>query len=391
MDKTGDIIFYAAGDIAPWRDDAYSIFRHIKPVLTKGDIAFCQLECGISDRGIRTPQATVILDENNNPIIHQDPRLAHALKDAGFHVVSFASNHCLDLGYDTFFDTINAVKGQGMDMIGVGATLEEARKPAVLKREDTGIAFLAYNSILPTNYWALPRRPGCNPLRATTIYEALEPAQPGRPCRVSTYPHRGDLQSMIDDITQAREKADLVIVSQHCGIHFVPAELADYQKDIAHAAIDAGADLVVQHHSHILKGTEVYKGKVIFYSLGNFALELPAPKDTRKAPPSLAEVANWERYPEYLPHAKWDPTCPTFPFHPEARKTLMVKCIIADRKLRRVSFLPVYINNQAEPEIVDPDNPLFEEIRRYMEEISKNQGLSSQYSAEDGEVVIWKD
>jgi poly-gamma-glutamate synthesis protein (capsule biosynthesis protein) len=196
---------------------------------------------------------------------------------------------------------------------------------------------------------------------------------------------------MVDDVEKARTKADLVIVSQHCGIHFIPAVLADYQKDIAHAAIDAGADLVLQHHSHILKGVEVYKGKVIFYSLGNFALELPVPKDPQRKPAHLEEIARWEKHPEYLPHVKWDPLCPMFPFHPEARKTLMVKSVIADKQLQRVSFLPVYINNQAEPEIVDPHDPRFEEILRYMEEITQSQSLNTKYSVEGDEVVVRKD
>jgi hypothetical protein len=64
MNKTEDMVFYAAGDIAPWRDDPATIFRHVKPVLKQGDLAFCQLEACISDRGVRTPQATAVFDEN---------------------------------------------------------------------------------------------------------------------------------------------------------------------------------------------------------------------------------------------------------------------------------------------------------------------------------------
>jgi poly-gamma-glutamate capsule biosynthesis protein CapA/YwtB (metallophosphatase superfamily) len=148
MNKTEDVVFYAAGDIAPWRDDPITIFRHVKPVLKQGDVAFCQLEASISDRGVRTPQATALMDENNKPFTHQDVCYGTAIKDTGFDVVSFASNHCLDLGYDAFFDTINAVKELGMHIVGVGANLEEARKPAILERKNTTIAFLAYNSII---------------------------------------------------------------------------------------------------------------------------------------------------------------------------------------------------------------------------------------------------
>ena len=77
------------------------------------------------------------------------------------------------------------------------------------------------------------------------------------------------------NIRKAKQQADLVVVSMHWGIHFTEAEVAAYQFEYAHDAIDAGADLILGHHAHILKPIEVYKGKVIFYSLGNFAMEDP--------------------------------------------------------------------------------------------------------------------
>ncbi|MBN1848589.1 MAG: CapA family protein [Deltaproteobacteria bacterium] len=382
------IVFYAAGDIAPYREDLDTIFRHVKPVIEKGDLAFCQLESLISDRGIRLPHRNPVAIVDGKPFMHEDVYLGKAIKNAGFTVVSFAGNHCLDLGDDAFFDTINAVKKEGMYMIGVGANIEEARKPAIVERKGTKIAFLAYNSILPPGYWATPKKPGCAPLRGITVYTPLEPDQPGRPAKVLTYPNREDLQAMIADIEKIRGQADIVIVSQHCGIHFVPAVIADYQKDLAHAAIDSGADLVLQHHSHILKGIEVYKGKVIFYSLGNFALELPYNKEFHKKPPNLEEVSRWEMFPEYLPWAKYDPSCPSFPFHPEARLTLMVKCIMHDKQIQKVAFLPVYLNNQAEPEIQKRNDKRFNEIITYIEDISRREKIATKYSVSGDEVII---
>ena len=70
----------------------------------------------------------------------------------------------------------------------------------------------------------------------------------------------------------AKEQADVVVMSIHWGIHHIPKVIAMYQPKVAHAAIDAGADLILGHHPHVLKGIEVYKGKVCFYSLGNFVL-----------------------------------------------------------------------------------------------------------------------
>jgi poly-gamma-glutamate synthesis protein (capsule biosynthesis protein) len=383
-----NIVFYAAGDIAPWREDTGSIFRHVKPVIEQGDVAFCQLEASISNRGIRLPHINPVARVGGKPFMHRDTTLAEAIKNAGFHVVSFASNHCLDLGDDAFFDTIEAVRKEGMYMIGVGANIEEARTPAIVERKNTRIAFLGYNSILHPGYWATTSKPGCAPLRGITVYEPLEPSQPGRPAKIITYPHREDLTAMVGDIEKARTKADIVVVSQHCGIHFVPAVIADYQKDLAHAAIDAGADIVLQHHSHILKGIEVYKGKAIFYSLCNFALELPFNPEFQGRPPGLEEMVRWESHPDYLPWAKYDPACPTFPFHPEARQTLMVKCIIAGKKIQKVSYLPTYLNNQAEPEVQKPGNRKFDEIIKYIEDISRSQKLTTKFTVSGDEVII---
>ena len=382
------IVFYAAGDVAPWRDEVDTVFRHVRPVIEAGDLAFCQLESLISDRGIRLPHRNPVAIIDGKPFMHEDVNLGKAIKNAGFTVVSFAGNHCLDLGDDAFFDTIDAVRKEGMFMIGVGANIEEARQPGIVERKGTKIAFLAYNSILPPGYWATPKKPGCAPLRGITVYTPLEPDQPGRPAKVMTYPDRGDLDAMIADIEKVRSRADVVIVSQHCGIHFVPAVIADYQKDLAHAAIDAGANLVLQHHSHILKGTEVYKGRAIFYSLGNFALELPFTKDAQKKPPNLEEMAKWEKFPEYLPWAKYDPSCPSFPFHPEARLSLMVKCIISGKQLKRVGFLPVYLNNQAEPEVQKKNDAKFDEIIDYMKDITQREKLTTEYTLSGDEVII---
>jgi poly-gamma-glutamate capsule biosynthesis protein CapA/YwtB (metallophosphatase superfamily) len=105
-----NIVFYAAGDIAPFREDTNTIFSHVKPVIEKGDLAFCQLESLISNRGIRLPHRNPVAIVDGKPFMHQDVLLGKAIKNAGFDVVSFAGNPCLDLGDDAFFDTIEAVK-----------------------------------------------------------------------------------------------------------------------------------------------------------------------------------------------------------------------------------------------------------------------------------------
>jgi poly-gamma-glutamate synthesis protein (capsule biosynthesis protein) len=137
-------------------------------------------------------------------------------------------------GNDAFFETKANLEAAGVQVVGAGATIAEARRPAVFALGDgTRVAILAYSSILPHAYWADARRPGCAPMRAFTVYEQIEHDQPGTPARIHTYPHREDLAAMEADIRAAKEAADVVVVSHHWGIHFVRATIADYQRDVA--------------------------------------------------------------------------------------------------------------------------------------------------------------
>lgn len=367
------LLLYAVGDVAPLRDDPGSIFDRVRDVLTQADGCFCQLEINLTRRGSPLPQARLAMQA--------DPSTARALREAGFTVVSFASNHCMDWGREGFFDTIQALDEQGLGVIGVGADLETARRPALIERDGTTVAFLAYNTILPQNYWAEADRPGCVPLRAHTVYEQVEHDQPGTPCRIHTFPHRDDLRAMMDDVRRAKDTADVVIVSMHWGIHFIPAVVADYQKDMAYAAVDAGADLILGHHAHILKGAEVYRGKTIFYSLCNFALDL-APTEAMLASKRHQELVElnetWRPDPEY----------PTYYLPADSRKTMIVKIQVAGGSLERVSFLPVAVNRQSQPEILDPGDPRFAEVVDYMREITRDQALDGEYVVDGNEVLV---
>jgi hypothetical protein len=171
------------------------------------------------------------------------------------------------------------------------------------------------------------------------------------------------------------------VVSMHWGIHFIPAVLADYQRDVARAAIEAGADLIVGTHPHILKGIEVYAGKVIFYSLCNFALDLRAPQELLDSP-QHREIERLN--PDWKP----DPEYPSYFMPPDSRKTIIAKCAIAEKQIKRVSFLPVYINKQSQPEILVPSDRRFGEVAQYVEEITRDQGLKTGYALEGEEVVI---
>lgn len=381
-----NIILLGVGDVAPMTFSPKwgylierirgkeSIFKNVGLMLKKADIAFCQLEIPLTDRN-----AISSLPQARRPEYSRTD-IAYAIKDAGFNVVSFASNHCMDWGVEVFFDTINALKKAGLHVVGVGKNIEEARRPVIIEVKGTKIAFLAYNSILPMGYWATKNRPGCAPLRVWTVYEPIEPDQPGTPCRIHTFPHIGDREAMINDIKETKSLADVVILSLHWGIHFVPAVVADYQKEIAHAAIDAGADLILGHHSHILKPVEVYKGRIIFYSLGNFAVDLPFTREMLMDE-SFKEIQKLN--PDWIP----DLDC-LYNFPPDSEKSIVAKCEIIGGTIQKVSFLPVYIDRRtAMPEFLIRKNKRFEEVIRYMERITQHQGFKTKYLVNGDEVI----
>lgn len=367
-----DFIIYLVGDVGPCRPDPDTMFDRVRPTLGGGDLNICQLEPVLSKRGSPLPQARLAM--------RSDPAAATAIRNAGFHCVSFASNHCMDWGCEAFFDTIDALRAADLTPIGVGANAEEARKPALFDPGGTRVAVLAYNSILPTGYWAEAGRPGCTPLRAWTFYEQIEHDQPGTPPRIHTSAHRGDLEAMCEDIRRAKESAHVVIVMMHWGIHFVSAVLAEYQRGIAHAAIEAGADLIAGHHPHLLKGVEVYRGQVVFYSLGNFALDLPTAFQE-----GVLQSDGFRDIQALNP--RFNPGSQSF-LPPETRRTMIARCRIRGRSIQDVSVLPAYINERAEPEILDSTDVRFREVLQYLEAITASEGLNAKFQPEDSAIRI---
>jgi poly-gamma-glutamate capsule biosynthesis protein CapA/YwtB (metallophosphatase superfamily) len=329
-------LLMAVGDIAPDRADPNECFALIRSELARADLVFCQLETVLSGAGTRLPQA--------RHAVRGKPQVAEALRGANFGVVSLAGNHCMDFGSEALLESIAYLQTQGLSCVGTGANIAQARRPVVRTLGASRIAFLAYCSILPMAYWADERRAGCVPMRAWTHYEQIEHDQPGTPCRVHTFAHQQDLAALRHDVQQARAQADVVIVSIHWGIHFVPAVIADYQREVGHAAVEAGADLILGHHAHILKGIEVYRGRAILYSLGNFAIDLRMDQAHAQSK-SFREIQSL--------NPKWIPNVDSlYNFPEDSRKTIIVQAAVSDRGLGPVSVLPCYINDQAQPRLL---------------------------------------
>ncbi|MBI2909068.1 MAG: CapA family protein [Chloroflexi bacterium] len=371
--STDSVSLYAVGDVSPSRDEPESLFALTAPIIREADVAFCQLETVFSLRGCAQPDLVA------EQCAH--PRNVAALTFAGFDVVSFAGNHCLDFGNEAFLDTIDLLRQSKLLVVGAGKDIAEARKPVVISRKGTSVAFLAYNSILRRGYEADVDKPGCNPMRIWTVYEPLVREDPGTlSVRAITAPYREDLEAMKQSITEAKGLADVVIVSIHWGLRHVRAVLALYESEVGHAAIDAGADLVLGHHAHILKGIQVYKGRVIFHGMGNFAFDSTLIR--------RLHTARTQRFLRLYPEIKFDPDYPTYLYHPEAKKTMLVKCILSNKRIQKVSFLPAVINRQGQPEVLSRDNEGFHDVIDYVGQISKEAGLDTRLVVEGNEALV---
>ncbi len=365
-----EITMCAVGDIVVDREEPESMYAFAAPILRQADITFGQLESTITDKpgflmcGGWGPRRCA-------------PENIKALTSAGFNVISFASNNCMDWGPECFLDTIDRLRQNGVDVIGAGKDIAAARKPAILNVKGNRVGFLGYNSIVIKGYEAGPKKPGCAPVRAWTHYDQVDAEQPGTPPVIISRPYVEDLEAMVQDIKKLKSQVDVVAVSFHWGIHFAPKTIAMYQPELAHAAIDAGADIILGHHPHILKGVEVYKGKVILYSMNMFGFDVVDFPDVERLAASQ-KLYNYEPDPEY----------PLYPFHPEAKMTILVKCLISGKQIQKVSFLPALINKQNQPEIVTKERKDFGKIVGYIEEITKDQALNAKFIVEGDEVVI---
>lgn len=370
-------MLYFVGDTAPKRDDMDSIFAKTGDFLRSADLLFGQLEAVVTDKGAPACQSRLPL--------RIYPSAAETLKRAGFDVMSNAGNHIMDWGYEGYYDTMHHMKKAGIDIVGAGDNLDEARKPVIKVLDDgTKIGFLAYCSILPQDYWALPDRPGANPMRGITAAPCKEHDQPGTPVRIFSWPHPDDLQNMLDDIAALRPQVDILVVSQHWGIHFTPAVIADYQRYVGHFALDAGADIVVGHHTHILKGIEVYKGKPLVYSLANFATEGPAAYFEGKQ--GLIHDSRHGDIRQLNEDFKKNPKR-RMPF--DSCMTILLKMIVENKKVKQVSYIPVWIDDDTFiPEIVKPDDERFMKIINYMTEITESQNITPHFTIKGEEVII---
>jgi poly-gamma-glutamate capsule biosynthesis protein CapA/YwtB (metallophosphatase superfamily) len=295
----------AVGDIYLVRPNPVAIFGDTLDLLQSADILLGVQEGPVSDRGKPMPGKVEVGSVHLRAPVHA----VKAQAAAGFSAMTLANNHIMDYGEAALFHTMDLLRENGIGFTGAGRSVEEARKPLILERNGTRVAMLGYTSVFPViGYAATNTRPGVATVRVTTSYRAPHnvPYQPGTPAITITTPDQQDMDTMLTDIQRAREAADIVIVQFHWGVAGY-AHVLGYMKVMGRAAIDAGADLVVGNHAHLPLGLELYRNKLICYSLNHFAFDL-----------RMSE------------HRLYD--------------TLILKCLIRDRRLHAHALIPIEID-----------------------------------------------
>jgi poly-gamma-glutamate capsule biosynthesis protein CapA/YwtB (metallophosphatase superfamily) len=233
--------------------------------LQKADLRFGTLLMPLSERGEPTAKLANI---------RAHPDVAHDLATVGLDLVSLANNHALDFGPLAAADTVDAISHMGARSIGIGRTLAEATAPVYFEVNGLRIGVVAYSCLVPPGADARVDRYGIAPIRVNSSYEInaqWEIEEPGEPEMVTIHTRvdADDERRALEQVAAVRAEVDVLCATIHWG--FGATEyLAEYQRPLGHALIDAGADAVLGHHVHAVHGVEMYKGRPILYSPGNF-------------------------------------------------------------------------------------------------------------------------
>jgi poly-gamma-glutamate synthesis protein (capsule biosynthesis protein) len=241
-------------------------FSLVRDELRAADVVFSNLECCLYPA------------PSNHSLDHEgffaDPGIAgEVLKSGAIAAVGIANN--VNYGEVPITTSIAGLDKIGIAHTGAGVNRAAARAPVILERAGLRFGFIQRSSVYwPTNHEAGDNSVGIAVIRGHTAYQVpmhggRPPAnRPGLAPRIVTWADQQYLKWFAEDITALRADADIVVASCHWG---VGREVLQYMTEIAHAAIDAGADIVIGHGPHYSLAVEVYRGKPIFYGLGSFS------------------------------------------------------------------------------------------------------------------------
>ncbi len=209
-----------------------SIIEEVADHLRQGDIVFGNLECPLSTVGPHEPRGACIF--------RADPKTVQVLVLGGFDIVSLANNHALNSGKAALLQTIDHLEQAGIAYVGAARTRAQGTDPTFVTVGGIRVGFLAYTDLSFD----------------CSSYSKVDQ----------------DLSRLRQQIKQARNNCNLLIVSYHWGEEY-RRKPTSRQVKVAHASIEAGADVVLGHHPHVLEGIELYRNRPIIYSMGNFIFD----------------------------------------------------------------------------------------------------------------------
>ncbi|MBU0648073.1 CapA family protein [Patescibacteria group bacterium] len=238
----GDIMMgrYVGVKISRSGDNTHS-FEYVSDYLSKPDITFAQLE---------TPISPTTLTSEGMILIAQ-PNTIDGLIESGIDIVSISGNHFGDALRDGMENTFNILKENNILYIGAGRNETEAFDFEIIKKNNTKFGFITFVNIMPSSYGAEGDIAGSAWVDFDSDY---------------------DLARVQDSIQAAKQNCDILIAGFHWGTEYTPHPTTNQVK-FAHAAIDSGADLIIGTHPHVVQADEIYQGKYIIYSLGNFIMD----------------------------------------------------------------------------------------------------------------------
>lgn len=258
----GDIAFVGDYNTYLTRSSDYP-FTRVASLLRKADFVIANLEGPLTTHDDYLPQKCCLKGH---------PDYAETLKEAGVNVLSLGNNHILDYGERGVADSLSVLRGQGISYVGYGETLEKARSPLVLDRNGIRLGILSYcDVVIDSPFYASATTRGIAPLK---------------------------LSEARSDIERLRKSVDYIVLSLHWGYENYrypsPSQVEQGRK-----LIEAGADVILGHHAHVLQGIERYRNGYIVYNLGNFVFAETAwslkTKDGQILPQRLVVPDDWKR------------------------------------------------------------------------------------------------
>jgi poly-gamma-glutamate synthesis protein (capsule biosynthesis protein) len=233
-------------------------FLETADILRKGDVVFANLEEPITSR----THSLTDIKQGGKYVLKNEVDCIKGLEYAGFNLFSLANNHIMDYYEDGLYDTQAILKEHNMAFSGASKNIEEAKKPAIIEKKGYKIGLLSYTDMAEITYKGNP------PLRFLA-----EESKAG----VAKRPEKFD-DTIKSEIEKLRKEVDILMVSLHWGYE-ESFKIGDSQVEFAHDLIDNGVDVILGHHAHQFQGIEIYKGKPVFYSLGNFIFDQNDPEN----------------------------------------------------------------------------------------------------------------